>query len=87
MATDDHSPDGSLSADPSQPGGTPSNGFNTTVIQDTTRFIWSGTLSAGTTYYWAVHALGNTQYGTWSNANSFTTNQQPTGLLRSFRQR
>ncbi|MBI3837817.1 MAG: glycoside hydrolase family 25 protein [Planctomycetia bacterium] len=64
---------GDLPTDPNQPGGTPSNGFNVTVSQNTTSYTWTGTLSAGTTYYWEVHALGSTGGGTWSNQNNFTT--------------
>src|SRR5207248_1866106 len=47
-----------LPTDPNQTGGTPSNGLNTTVAQNQISFSASGTLSTGTTYYWAVHALG-----------------------------
>ena len=53
-----------LPTDPSQPGGTPSNGFNVTVGQNTISYAWGGSLTAGATYYWEVHALGSTQYGT-----------------------
>ena len=62
-----------LPTDPNQQGGTPSNGFNTTVGQNTTSDPYTGTLSAGTTYYWEVHALGSTGGGTWSSQYSFTT--------------
>jgi hypothetical protein len=61
-----------LPTDPSQSGGTPSDGFNMTLSQNTTSYAWSGMLSAGTTYYWEVHALGSTAGGTWSNRNTFT---------------
>ena len=69
-----------LPTDPSQPGGTPSNGLNVTVGQNTTSYAWGGTLTAGATYYWEVHALGSTQYGTWSNRNSFATQPAVTRL-------
>ncbi|HUI07183.1 MAG TPA: Ig-like domain-containing protein [Verrucomicrobiae bacterium] len=74
-----------LPTDPKQAGGTPSNGFNQTVVQNTTSYTLSGTLTAGTTYYWAVHALGTTldQAGYWSSGNSFTTAQPPTVTVTS----
>ena len=47
--------------------------FNATVGQNSTSFAWSGTLNAGATYYWEVHALGSTAGGAWSNKNGFST--------------
>src|SRR5207245_1770965 len=43
------------------------------VSQNTTSYTWTSMLSAGTTYFWEVHALGSTGGGTWSSQNSFTT--------------
>jgi hypothetical protein len=66
-----------LPTDPTQAGGTPGNGFNQTVSQNTTSYTWFGTLTAGATYYWEVHALGTSlnQAGYWSAENNFTTIQ------------
>ena len=73
---------GDLTTDPTQTGGTPSNGFNVTVGQNTTSYAWTGTLTAGATYYWEVHALGTTlaQAGYWSTENSFATQPAVTRL-------
>lgn len=37
----------------------------------------AGILNGGTTYYWKVHALGSTSFGTWSGVFSFTTQAGP----------
>ncbi|MEI6422194.1 MAG: peptidoglycan DD-metalloendopeptidase family protein, partial [Lentisphaerota bacterium] len=73
---------GELPTDPSLPGGTPSNGFNIEVAQNTTTYTYNGTLSAGTVYYWEVHAQGSTQHGTWSTKRSFTTAPAPITTFR-----
>ena len=71
-----------LTTDPTQTGGTPSNGFNITVGQNTTSYAWTGTLTAGATYYWEVHALGTSlaQAGYWSTEYSFATQPAVTRL-------
>jgi GH25 family lysozyme M1 (1,4-beta-N-acetylmuramidase) len=72
-----------LPTDPTLPGSTPSDGFNQTVSQDTTSYTWTGTLTAGATYYWEVHALGTSlaQAGYWSSQYSFTTGSTSTQVL------
>src|ERR1035437_3612243 len=64
-----------LPTDPTQSGGTPANGFNQIIGQNTTSYPGTGTLIAGTTYYWEVHALATTlpQAGYWSSQNHFST--------------
>jgi len=71
-----------LPTDPDAIGSTPANGFNTNITTyDQNSYTWTGTLSAGTLYYWEVHAKGATLGGVWSSQGSFTTAAAATRII------
>jgi hypothetical protein len=67
-----------LPSDPTSGTGGPSVLINATTTDAS--YIPSVPLSGATTYYWEVHARNNSQFGTWSSVNNFTTSPIESGL-------